>query len=97
MAYVDVEPYFDNTTMSAYYNFQNVLRSYCITPCEGYILHASTLDTVVHDEETGDPTGEVIHGYTKTSVSVGYNYNFDQNPLEIYAVLESDVPADRIF
>lgn len=97
MAYVDTEPYFDNTTTKAYYNMQNVLRAYRITPDEGYVIHAKTLDTDIYDEESREPTGKIIKGYTRATVSVGYNYNFEGNPLEIYAVLESEVPPDRIF
>jgi hypothetical protein len=95
--YVDVEPYYENTTMQAYYNDADVLRSYKISPCGGYVLHGNTLDTPVYDEETGEETGEVILGYTRATASVGYNYDFEANLREIYAVLESSVPADQIF
>ena len=89
--YVDIEPYFDNTTMQAYYNDNDVLRTFEITACEGYVLHASTLDEQIVDEETLEPTGEIKLGYTKATISVLYNYNFETNPFEIYA--EPSCPA----
>jgi hypothetical protein len=97
MAYVTVEPYFENTTMQAYYNSANVLTAYRISPCDGYVLHEISLDTPVYDEETGEETGEIILGYTTATISAGYNYDFEANPRQIYAVLESSVPADQIF
>lgn len=94
---VDVEPIFENTTMKASYNDADVLRTYKISPCEGYVLHVNTLDTPVFDEDTGELTEEVVLGYTPATISVGYNYDFEANPKQIYAVLESTVPADQIF
>ena len=93
---VDVTPVFENTTMQAYYNSSNVLRGYYISPCEGYVLHTSNYDTPVFDEE-GNETGEIALGYTRGTISIGYNYNFETNPFNIYAVLESEVPADQIY
>lgn len=95
--YVDVTPVFENTTMQEYYNSANVLRGYRIYPCEGYVLHTNSYDTPVIDEETMEETGEILLGYTRGDIMVGYNYNFETNPFEIYAVLESEVPAEQIF
>ena len=95
--YVDVEPYFENTIMQESYNDANVLRGYRIAPAEGYVLHSNTLDTPVFDEVTGEETGETILGYRRGWMQVGYNYDFDVNPFEIYAVPEDTVPADQIF
>lgn len=95
--YVEVDPYFENTTMQACYNENNVLRVYKISPTEGYVLHIKGYDTPVIDEETMKETGEIRLGYTSSFTTVGYNYNFETNPSEIYAVLESSVPADQIF
>lgn len=95
---VDVTPVFENTTMKASYNdMTNALIGYYVYPCEGYVLHSTTLDDPVYDEETGEETGEVILGYRDSFVALTRNYNFETNPLEIYAVLKSSVPADRIF
>ena len=52
----------------------------------GYVMHEIT-----HDEE-GTPTGEKILGYTRAPVFVQYNYDFENNPREIYAQLESEIP-----
>ena len=85
--------------MEAYYNSSNVLRSYYIAPIEGYVLHSTGYDTEVFDEETGEPTGEIIPGYIPypAYVSVGYNYDFDANPRQIYAVPQDTVPENQIF
>jgi hypothetical protein len=95
--YVDVTPVFENTTMQASYNSSNVLIGYRVSPCEGYVLHSSSFDDPVIDEETGLETGEVILGYIDSFVGLTRNYNFETNPLNIYAVLKTEVPADRIF
>lgn len=97
MSYIEMEPYFENTTMLAYYNNSNELRAYRITPKEGYVLHTKNFDIPVIDEETGEETGATIPGYTPATISVGYNYNFEENPFEIYAVLRSEVPENQIF
>lgn len=97
--YVDVIPtLIENTTMVKRLNDNTgALIAYRITPCEGYVLHTNNYDEPVFDEETGMETGEVIVGYTRGTISVGYNYNFETNPFNIYAILESEVPVDRIF
>ncbi len=100
MAYlVDVTPVYENTTMKASYNDSNILRTYRIYPIEGYVLHASTLDREVIDEETGEPTGEILLGYYPYPAfgTVPYNYDFAANPKQFYAVPEDSVPADQIF
>lgn len=99
MAHIPVTPVYENTTMEAFYNNENVLRSYYIAPIEGYLLHDTQYDFDVYDDETGEPTGEVKKGYIPypASVTVGYNYNFEANPREIYAVPADTIPADQIF
>lgn len=94
---VDVTPVFENTTMKASYSNSNVLIGYFVYPCEGYVLHSSSYDEPIIDEETGLETGEVMLGYIDSSVGLTRNYNFETNPLNIYAVLRNEVPADRIF
>ena len=99
MAQIDVTPIYENTTMQAYYNSENVLRVYYIKPIEGYVLHSSGYDTEVFDEETGQPTGEILLGYIPypAFVSVPYNYNFEENPYNIFAVSADTVPENQIF
>lgn len=94
---VDVTPVYENTTMQAYYNNENVLRAYYISPCEGYVLHSTSLDFPEFDEETMTETGVILEGYTRSVSTVPYNYDFEANPKQIYAKLESEVPADQIF
>lgn len=96
--YVNVTPVFENTTMQEFRNdTTNALIAYYIYPCEGYVLHSSSYDDPVIDEETGEETGEVILGYIDSFVMLNRLYNFQANPLNIYAVLKSEIPADRIF
>lgn len=97
MAQIDVTPYYDNTTMQAYYNNNNVLTAYYIRPIEGYVLHDNQFDTHVIDENTLEETGEIILGYTRAVISVGYNYDFEANPRELYAVPESSISGDQIY
>lgn len=87
---IDVTPIFENTTMQASYNSSNELIGYCVYPCEGYVLHTSSYDERVIDEETGLETGKIILGYIDSYVMLTRNYDFEANPLNIYAVLESE-------
>lgn len=97
--YVDVEPVYANTTMKASYNDENVLRTYRIAPVEGYVMHTTSYDREVIDEETGTPTGEIILGFIPypASTSVPYNYDFAANPKQIYAVPADTVPENQIY
>ena len=88
---VDVTPVYENTTMQAYYNSENVLRVYEIRPCEGYVLHSKGLDFPEFDEETMTETGVILEGYTRSVSTVPYNYDFEANPKEIYAKLETEM------
>lgn len=99
MAQIPVTPIFENTTMNAYYNSSNVLRSYFIAPIEGYVLHDTNLDQPVFDEETGEETGKIMLGYISypASLTVMYNYDFTANPRQIYAVPANTVPENQIF
>lgn len=94
---VDVTPYFPNTTQQAYYDdITNVLRTYRITPVEGYVLRDNMGDW---DDIIDFETMETVRkeAYYRGSVSVAKNYDFEANPREIEAVLETSVPADQIF
>ena len=86
-----VTPVFENTIMKAYYDNEdeNVLRYYDIAPVEGYILHDNTLDVPEIDEGSFEKTGNIILGYTPSSISVSARYDFETNPREIYAVLRN--------
>lgn len=98
MPRVQVEPYFANTTQEAYYSdTDGRLMSYVIAPVDGYVIHDKEYDEVVVDVETLEPTGEVRLGYTGGSISVGRNYNFEENSREIYAVPRSEVDENYIF
>lgn len=76
----------EHTTVKPYYNKKGELRAYSIYPDEGYRLHVKSLDEEVIDENTMEPTGEVIKGYRYHGeyTTVGYNYDFQKNPQELY-------------
>ena len=57
---------------------------------DGYKLHDINRDETVIDEN-GNETGEIIKGYTKGIVTVFTDYDFEENPREIYAVSEVDL------
>jgi hypothetical protein len=83
----EVKTKLENTTFEGYYDEKNELQYYTIRPCEGYKLHAKELDETVFDEN-GNETSEIKKGYTTAFTTVGINYNFAENPREIYAVKE---------
>lgn len=93
---VDVTPYFPNTTqVASYSNSTNKLLSYRITPNEGYVLRDNMSDWEVINPETMEVT--IKQAYCRGTISVSANYDFEANPREIEAVLETSVPADQIF
>ena len=99
-----------NTTMQKTY-INDVFRIYKITPIDEYVLHDSGYDINIYDEETGEPTGEILLGYRPSTATCGYNYDF--TPVEMqtddgqtvtaygsrkfFAKLATEVPADQIF
>ena len=96
--YIDVTPNYENTRQQAYYNnTTNELRFYDIAPVDGYVLHDKTLDVPEIDDMTFEETGNILLGYTPSSISVAHNYDFEANPREIYAVLRNTVPENQIF
>ncbi len=86
--YKGIEPIIENTIFEARMSENEEILSYRIFPAEGYKLHEKTLDEPVVDEETMQETGEIKKGYTKSFVTAGYNYDFEENEREIYAVKE---------
>lgn len=83
-----------NTTMQKMLS-DGVHTGYEITPNEGYVLHDKGRDWTEPNWETMED--ELHLGYTRGSASCRVNYDFEANPREFYAVLESEVPADHIF
>lgn len=86
---IDIEPLFDNTTAKASYNGDD-LMAYRIYPNEGYLLHTTSYDEPILDDE-GNETGEVKKGYTEGFISLNKNYDFEGNPFEVYAVSGEEV------
>lgn len=65
-----------------------VETSYIIRPIEGYKLHTKELDSYVFDEEAMTETDQLILGFTKGFTTCRTNYDFEENPREIYTVKE---------
>ncbi len=86
---IDIEPIFNNTTTKASYNGEE-LMAYRIYPNEGYLLHTSNYDEPVLDED-GNETGEIKIGYTESFISLNKNYDFENNPFDVYVIHESEV------
>jgi|GEM_PF-5199071 len=76
----------ENTDMQEYYDSDGTLTAYKISPAIGFKLHINSRDEEVIDEMTGEKTGEVILGFTTSFIRVCHNYDFDENPLAIYAL-----------
>ena len=75
--------FFKNTHTEEVYD--NNIIAYRIIPNEGYVLHTIYYDRPVFDEDSGEPTEEIIKGYTKSHIALNANYNFELNPYDIYA------------
>ena len=72
-----------------------VHRQYVITPIDGYVLHNNVRDWTHIDPDTMEET--FYRGYSQSSSSVSSNYDFTENPNELYAVPAGSVPAEQIF
>lgn len=96
MPYVETESRYENTTMLEIRNKDNILMGYDIAPVEGYVLHNSALDQYEYDLETDEQKELISHGYSYGSCSVNPDYDFDENPEEIYAIKEDAVGEDGI-
>ena len=96
-----------NCTITHYYNSATgEFLAYNITPNTGYCLHDKGLDIEVLDEETFEPTGEILLGYCTASAGCGYNYEFTEAIVdgytaygnrEFFARPISEVSSDQIF
>lgn len=83
-----------NTTVEKMFR-DGVHRQHRITPDDGYVLHNNVRDWTRQDEETGE---EILYrGYSTVHSSVPANYDFSENPNELYAVPADSVPAEQIF
>jgi hypothetical protein len=92
----DVIPSLIPNTVMQKFLVDGVHKQYTIAPAEGYVVHDNRLDYPVADDY-GEPTGEVILGYSEGMKSVSASYDFVANPYEIYAVPRNTVPEDQIF
>lgn len=88
--YEDIIPsLITNTTMKK--GFVNgVHKNVQIIPNEGYILHDKNLDMYTEFDAAGSGIGEITLGFNDGITSVRYDYDFDANPREFYAVLKTD-------
>ena len=74
----------------------NIFMGYDIDSVEGYVSHNSALDQYEYDLETNKQKKLISHGYSYGSCSVNPDYDFNENPEEIYAIKEDDVGEDGI-
>jgi hypothetical protein len=81
---------FDNTKTESFFDDSGEISAYRITPVDGYVIHTSLRDEAVIDEETGMETGEVKKGYTASYILIQSNYDFEDNPYDIYAILKEE-------
>ena len=65
-------------------------KAYRITPNDGYLLHTKFYDRHVFDEETMEETAEIIKGYTDSYIVISSDYDFEENPYDIYAVRKEE-------
>ena len=82
---------FQNTTAEKVTGSTGRFLGWYVSADAGYVMHEITHDEKALDEE-GNPTNENVLGYTRAPVFVQYNYDFENNPREIYAQLESEIP-----
>ena len=87
MIYKDIEPLISNTEMQVREDENGEVISYRITPSKGYKLHTIHYDIQLFDSDTGEPIDEYELGYTTGTILVGNNYDFEENPFDIYSVL----------
>ena len=91
-----IEPMIENAVVVTRYNSSNQVSSYRITPNEGFVLHTKNYDTEVFDEETLEPTGEILLGFTSTYISLGANYNFNDVVADTYTYTDENGMAVSI-
>lgn len=72
--------------MQEYYDANGNATAFKIVPQDGYKIHISSRDTEVIDEISGEKTGEIKPGYTTSFIRLCYSYDFETNPLDIYAL-----------
>lgn len=81
------------TVVKAFVN--GIHRQYEITPVDGYVLHNNVRDWIECNGETHE---EILRcGYSAGMSSCPANYDFNENPNELYAVPADSVPAEQIF
>lgn len=85
---------FENTTMLEV-RVDGVLKRYEIYPVEDYVIHDNDIDVVEYDEETGEEIRRE-HWYTDTYTMVRWDYDFDTNPNNIYAIPRSQANENCI-
>ena len=83
-----------NTKMTKVF-MDGIHRIYEIKANDGYVLHVKGRDFIDIDPITGEEIYKL--GYTRVTVTCSASYNFEENPQEYFAVLESSVPADQVF
>ena len=79
----------ENTITKSCYDGDELV-AYRIIPDDGYVIHTKFYDTPVINEETLEETGEMTKGYTDSHIAVRSNYDFEENPFDIYTVRKEE-------
>lgn len=94
-------PVIENATVTPIYNSDNEIGGYTITPNDGYVIHTKNYDEEVVDEETFEPTGEIILGFVRAPISLVRNYNFSTVVAGTYTYtdengMEVSIPVNKV-
>lgn len=75
--YADVTPsIIPNTNMRAKLNADNSIRSFWISPCEGFVVHDNAADYT-------DIDGNIVRTYSSGTCSCGATYDFSTTQLTV--------------
>lgn len=91
MRYEKLETTFIKNTITKGCYDGDELIAYRIIPDDGYVIHTKFYDTPIINEETLEETGEIIKGYTDSYIVISSDYDFAENPYDIYAVKKETV------
>ncbi|MBR3592148.1 MAG: hypothetical protein IKL46_04785 [Clostridia bacterium] len=94
MAWTEVTPIIPNTTMQMYTSISGNNTNYKITPISGYALHDKGRDRAIYDQNGN--LVSITLGFTTVGTTCGINYDFVENPRELYTVLVDELPENAV-
>ena len=93
--YEDIETKIANASMQKVVS-EDGKFTYRITPNKGFVLHDKLYDESLMDEVTAEETGKVILGFRKSTAIESSDYDFELNPRQFYAILETEKPTEPV-